>query len=726
MGLFSSEYKSFSSSVAVRVLDQYDDPLPGILAGAIIKGENLIDAVLEYNTTGWFQQVEDYYIYGRDNYIRGLPEISSTVESINLPLLRNTIQTELGSGVELLSYRKDTIDAVHWVNQFLQDVRAMNQATKEVYVFPPNIDSSAVPPLTYTGFVETTDELNMPVIDISYRWYEPGIGYQPHVERRPFTEWQRQAYQVSYKLRHTSGDAYGNIRYWTYYIGTGKPDLDLTPVADANRSSSYYPIIPFYEDKTQIGDPANAGTPLYDQSKEMMEMFGFTYEDIVSKLAEGTGESIGKNKGLYAYFYLGVEVTAGLPKDYWTATADVLEKAMEDAQPSLHYLVEFFLQEEKQSKYRKPELIAWSTQTIRRSPPRVNALVISDDSFKTGIEYFYIETLIVNGSIGPIDWCKSTINTMSYTTTDMEGVPDGLVNADTLVLMKQLTETTYLQLNVVGLKQHTEIFNQRDVTTTLMQRFDEEDVLMVVPLDRNIVLRLKDEYKNPLIHSSMFFIFNAYQRVEVKWYQTFVWKFLFTAAALYLAIPSGGISANSLGALFTVAGATAAGYALLLSYARYLIATAVVKLVAKELGLDFAFIAAIVMIAYGRIGTKSMPGLPWANELTTAGSHIWNASDAYLKEQAQQLQEEATILDIETKRLQDDLERSRKLLDTDPDMDPWYFTNPTPDLIWGQAPSEYYRMSNGTMELAGQVLEGPSNYTEIMLRLPTINDTISS
>ena len=64
------------------------------------------------------------------------------------------------------------------------------------------------------------------------------------------------------------------------------------------------------------------------------------------------------------------------------------------------------------------------------------------------------------------------------------------------------------------------------------------------------------------MHASLCLTFNAYEMVEVKWYQSSFWEFIVMVISMIFAVPSGGTS-FSWGSLLTLAGLRAAAYALI-------------------------------------------------------------------------------------------------------------------------------------------------------------------
>ncbi len=722
MDIFGSSKETLAASVTTKILGDFDDPLPGIITGAILTGEELLPNLLDYQTKGYFSRAEKYYKYGRDTYIRGLPKGTHQQRNIDYQNIRRILQDSTGERV-IIRYAVVNTDYInHYVMQYLQDVREIDPVTKIIGIDPPGAISDGW--LIYDEYTVAVDKLSA---DIKYNYNIFGS----FTETIPLPYTERLVYQVGYQLLNTDNEPTGNMILWTYLQGDGVyPELDTVYELNKTNDSTYYPAIPFYENKTQIGDPANAGTPLYDQSKKLVEMLGFDYKDIVTQLEDGTAESIGKDKGLYAYLILGIQPTSGILPDYATATTAEKIAHWDINQPALNYLMEFFFRESLKADFYKKDFEAYLVPgKTRILGPSKNYISISDLHYSALWSYYYIDITNHTGVIGEIDYCTSEVDPDSILVYHSSFLGDGSVheyNTTNLIYKRQINSNTYTQITVCGLQQQVFVFDNTQASTFVDDAFKPEDpLIMVVPLDRDIVINMPIKYKNRIIHASMHFIFNSYQIQEIEWYQQAFWSFAFTAIAIFLAVPTGGTSLK-LSALLTVAGLSAAAYALLLTYMRYIIAVKVTEEIAEEFGIEATFLLAIVTMAYGKLGTtEAFYGLPFASDVAAIGSSIWDASNKVLQEQAKELEYQYDQVNAEQQRLEKELDKARQLLNTDTDLDPWLFVNPTPNLLWGDTPDSFIAMHIQNPSATLQVIDSPSNYVDLMLTLPTIDDTVN-
>jgi hypothetical protein len=718
--------KTYRSSVTSKLLENFDDPLPGIITFASQQKQDISVVLMDYLNTGWYSRAEKFFNYGMNKYSRGLPEQSNVAVEIDGDEIKRIISAESNNKILIIYSNLSTESSNHYVKQFLQDVRHMDPLTNQVPTLykPPGTPVNSYE-ITYLGYEVLGTNFRLNYI------YQSSGEYFDWVEELPIEFTNEFVYQVEYQKLNNSLVSDGIPRYWMYEKGIGTyPTLDGVVTSESTVNSGYYPIVPFYEDKTRLGDPSKKGNLLYDTTAKLVGKLGLNYQDISDSLVEGAEDTIGNNKGLYAYLYLAAEVTAGIPFNYEDATGEDWYAAQKDAQPTLNYLMEFFKNERSNSKFTKTNYTQWEESPTSGysqwlKAPDLNTFTISDGSFKCIMYYAYIDVSTKEGNIGDVGWCTNFVVPFTGRYGDT-----GLTSIDLsrIRLQRQLEFNLYEEVEVVGLIQNYLVVNNY-VEIGVQDAFLSDSgqrTLITVPLDRNIVRnRIHKSFRNRLIHASIYFIFNTYIRVDIAWYQTRLFKAIFTAIAIYLAIPTGGAS-FTLQQLVTVAGLKAAAYTLVVSYLNYLIYKEIIKFVAKEFGIETAYIFSLVLMAYGKFGSRAgSKGMPWASELLEAGASMWSASNKYVQDQAKEVQRDFNRLAEQEDIAQKELNRANELLDTGTDLNPWLFVNPLPDLMFSQDSSTFIDNKIHVTNPGITALKGPSNYVELMLTLPTIDDTLT-
>jgi hypothetical protein len=731
MGIFDSKKEIHAASVTTKILEDYDDPLPGIVAGASITNQNIPEVINEYFTQGYFSRSQAFYKYGRDHYVRGLPDSSDVQENPNYKELRAIIESSISQRVLFGYVLVSSEYEVHYATQYLQDHRALNTVTMEVMIPPPGAG-----PGTPVYYVNTTVASNKQSLTIHYSYDTLGTIIPGMDETIALPYKDQIVYQLQYQTLNDALEVSGVPVYWMYVRGTGTyPTLDVTTNESFSQDERFYPIIPFYENKTQIGDPANEGTPLYDTSKKLVEKLGFDYEEIVTSLEEGTEESLGKDKGLYAYLFLGINPVSGILPNYETATTAEKNEYWKINQASIYYLMDFFTLEANKSKSTKSMFDEWRANPKKIKMPALTTIGITDNTFKAKFNYKYITSIRKTGSVGPVGFCTSEIipdeSLGSY--VGAGGIAGTLAAAfrylhdiTEIIYRKQETDTTYLEIVVCGLQQVMLIFNDTaSVTYPIDALKDEDPYMMTIPLDRNIVTQMPNKYRNRVIHAAMCFVFNSYLIQEIKWYQQKFWSFAFTSLAIALSVPSGGAS-FTWAQVFSIAGLKAAAYALIVTYLRYLVFNEITAFAAKKLGVEATYILAIIAMAYGKgVQSGSLPGMPWAVDLLGAGTTMWSSTNKIVQEKSKDIQQQYLKMEEQTNIAEKELKKAEQLLNTSVDIDPWLFVNPLPDMLFGQSAESFIDSKAHNPNPGVLSLDSARNYVDLMLTLPTIDDTLT-
>lgn len=714
MGLFDNSKKIVASSVTTKLMKEFDDPLPGIVAGSLVTKNNLVQAIVDSQAQGLYSRARNFYNYGKNSYSRGLPTGFITDSNVNTDAIRAILEKDTESTITLL-YALESNDYVnHFVRQYLQDTRTMNPDTLVIGTNP----SGVTEPIKYDSHAPNTT-LTSTVIT-----YKTVATEAVHTEVLPLTYGDSIVYQVQYQLVDDALVPIGQVRYWTYVKGTGThPSLDSAAEPKPNNQGMYFPIVPFYEDKEELANVSHAGTPLYNTSKQLIKRMGFDYLDIGASLAEGTEESIGKNKGLYAYFYLGANATAGLPQNYATATEAEILKETKEAQATIGYLINFFILESKNALFNK-EAFVNSTDGINKIKPKKSSITITDESFVLELSYFYIKVSYKDGNIGKVGWCTNSYSEDNFTVVTTIKPPVATeLDSSLLVYRRQESTNVYVEVEVCGLEQKFTIFKNTISTTEPGMAFKDEDPnIICIPLNKLVVDKSNAKYRNRLIHAALSFVFNSYQIIEVKWYQQGIWSAIFTVVAIVLALPTLGGS-FSIGALLTVAGITAAAYSLLLYYMKFIVMREITKVVVKALGPEATFALMLFLTAYGLTGKHSRYKLPLADQLLSFSTSMFTPYSTLMNSKIAEVQKDYAKMNEESDKLNKELETAKALLETDSAMEPWLFVNPIPDMPLSQSANSYYNQ-HLTANSGVLVLESPNVFTNLMLELPTIDETL--
>jgi hypothetical protein len=336
------------------------------------------------------------------------------------------------------------------------------------------------------------------------------------------------------------------------------------------------------------------------------------------------------------------------------------------------------------------------------------------------LSYQSIYRRMRSGTIGPKGSYGFAPGSVSYTqdfqSYDIDNNPITVSDTKTLPVhqyRRQISAGMYEDLQVVGLQMQYQI-NEKYQTTG-----DEDDPILLVPIDRSIT----DEYSLPdrekLFARSLHFVFNSIVVVKVKWYQTGIFKALLLVVAVVITIYTGGAGSGMLAAIASgsTAALSAALMGLLIDLAIGAIISFGLKLFAKAVGGEFAIIIAVVaaVVAGGMmLNAGSVAGAPWAQELLSLASNLIQIG---MQQGMQDIAAEfAAFSDYRDAALQE-LEDAQKLLGSTQN----YLS---PMVIFGESPTDFYNRTvhSGNIGVVG--IGAISSYVENALRLPSLADSL--
>lgn len=294
----------------------------------------------------------------------------------------------------------------------------------------------------------------------------------------------------------------------------------------------------------------------------------------------------------------------------------------------------------------------------------------------------------------------------------------GTYNIDLHIYKRQVSLHVYEEIKVYDLKM---TYYMQEGYFSLAD--DLQDFLLV-PLDHAITQHYSTSEREILYNRSLHFVFNAKQVTEVAWYQSGVFQAIITAVGFILTAWSLG----SDGGFFATAAATlveAGVLGLVMVTAMELITNILImeglKLFVNAVGVDIAFLAAIVAVAYGgyqAFQAGSIKGAPWAQDLLALGNGLTTAIGKNMLAAMQGLQNEMEQYGLLAKERTNLLDEANKLLENNNILNPM--------IIFGETPDDFYNRTvhSGNIGMVG--IDSITSYVDIALTLPKINDTLGS
>lgn len=626
MGFFSST-RTYVASTTLNLVEDTPKVIQQSILSSVLNKTNKVADLKNTILYSLANNANLYYDYGKDKYIHGLPTGTSIGLVANILEVTNVLKGIYGDEVKVLSATIDTFDETFIGTAWMRDNTDWNSTTDEY---------------TYNGMTFKLGYFlveNGKIVVYGSRAGLPIPTYEIDSPYAVYDNTQEYFYYVTF-LETTAST---QPLYWVYRVNEGTyPTL---VVEDSQPSSQFFPVIPLRINNVSQISENKKDTQLYKDSKQLMDIIELS----ITEMDEGIEENPDIDDVDHAYLMFGVGIDSKV-------------------EGSQQYLYEFFKQLQFRSRVTKTIYQTWVNDDENRGAPPVNYYHMTDRTWNFYLMYNYIDEVTTQGVIGNVGDVQVNISPKAPITENYE-VVQGQGQSTTrsitfenelsiVALTKQVTENTVNVITVSGLISYNKIYDAgKNYVINLQSVVNDEEVLMI-PLAHNITEVLPWTQRNPLFYDSIKIVFNAFEKVKLKWYETGFFKIVTIIVAVSLAVFTGGLS--SLVTSLTVA-ASSGIVALGIVVAKTVITSLLVKFsfqfVAKELGVEAAFILAAVGLVAGLTG--SMMDLPYADDLLAVGSLGVEATNQFAQMEIMDLTKQFEELVAEQ---QEELEESREEL----------------------------------------------------------------
>lgn len=746
-------------------------------------GDQLVETILDNVLGGMGVRVERMYTYAQTNFPVGLQTGKVTTSVDGAAIVLEVIRSLTAPGVTLSYYHLGPLNNLHvgWVKLFsnygynsvtnqlatlsasvgypvyLKDmVAVVKEATvaersngsleqwgtaAKAGVTPdrPAVSAYVKQKMLPTPF-HVDPDIEDDYVKVTYMWAVPTsvttngvtiIGHTSHEAsiNLDLTGYDRE--QDYFQIKYKNGSQEG---YWIYQHGLGTyPTIDAIFEYPSNSPGEFFPNIYFRQGTTNIG--ADVNTDEYKAATRMLDIVGIDFKTICDSIHENPdiatveqalltfavpANTVNPIERRYLFDFFSKLYTAsggvGVGPDWDVSGVDTAFPAA-------------------MTSNNTDYLVALSRNEVGfMGKPRVR-INFQDTRLKTALSCQSIFKRNLSGVVAAIGEYTSSFTTRpfdyTYTVNEQIGVNgsnepiygDVLHSAskdiDVFVYAKQITNTVYEEIVVYDLQMTYYMWGG------YLTIGDNLSPILLVPLDHAITGSYSTPDKELLYTRAMHYVFNSRVVNEVKWYQQGWFADLLIAVAMVVTVASMGAD----GGMSTQLAALAAGTLTVTAFITY-VAMAVVKQVAwavaaklfvQTVGMDVAFIAAIVAVIYGgysAVKAGSIQGAPWAKELLAVSSAISSGISSVTADAMAGLKREADAFNLLAREKMTLLDDASKLLDQQ--------TLLSPLLIFGESPDDFYNRTvhSGNIGILG--IDSITSYVDIALTLPTLNDSIGS
>lgn len=765
MGLFSSKRVTTVGTSIARLVA--DDTLTKASKTALIQslfdGTDAVDAILESNMSNMTIKTKQMYKIAEKGYVFGMPQGKQFTNKLGLHEVHQIINSQLGKDVLIKYHRYNNLNYIHWgwteliraygynpdTNE-LVNMSAKKKATvylKDMEIVIPNnqkdlhpeeclkswgkpANSGFVPgkvidlgiysesyyresPVIYYTNSNYGEIINAPVLRITCTWMEkPKImswndsadSSHTYPEETfnivlPALDLSKLYFQTYYSYVETtsSGSTVNKIGYWTYLHGSGTySNLDALEDTGSTATGQYFPNLYFRLNKQMLvntGTDANKIAKL-KSVKKLTDKLGIDYEEVSSSIQENN-DIADVEQAVMVY---------GIPAD----TTNQLE---------LRYLFDLFSNLVTISGGSSGVSNTGSSFFGNSYDVITDVIQVSDKAMDIALQHGGITKERKVGVIGKIGTCLMGIGSLTKNREESYSWGD---NTETRIVpwkipyryyQKQMGINLYDEIRVYNLSMSYRVWE--DYRSTLG---DNNKEIILLPLDKSITDTYKNFDQEELFQRSMYFVFNSRVTQKIKWYEKEIFGDLLKAAAIIATVvvgfSDGGTFVKIAAAVSTAAYATAAAIILTQIAISYTIKVAF-NLFVKMVGVDLAFIAALVAAAYGMqnqlaSGAKALTAT--AKEMLFVANGLVAGVNENIKLKLEDLLGDFKDFSALKTEQQDMLQDAEKLLESNSVLSPL--------MIVGESPTDFYNRTTHLGNMGRLLLDDVHNFVDRSLQLP--------
>ena len=418
------------------------------------------------------------------------------------------------------------------------------------------------------------------------------------------------------------------LELWIYRIGSGIAELDnlLNVVSDYGQ---FFPMIPFRLDNKFLSEISGMSDELALAKKAFKKAFGGKYDDILEQLAES--KDLKDMDYIYAVFGTSLNAIDRSARRYMYV---FFQRLMGDQIGGANSAAQFAADMQAYVTAYNAWL-AWKqrnsgghNEPINNGPAPVippkpylpsNEIIIKSANINYDIRLLWNFITEHEGTgLGKVGarfndlWFEyrgeSVIEDPIYTGNDNDGsgvISDNTLKYETVRLYWQYAENKYRYMDLSGLVHKNYVYKGKSVTITAKEALDDGDESgFIVPLHYATFRAARLVDSTQMSSASVYLVFNCYEKVKQKWWQTGFFKIIFVVVIAIVSVAfTGGAGLGLLGSNLAVGsalGLTGISAAIAGSIANALAAlvlTTVLSKITENLGIIGAIIGAVISMA---------------------------------------------------------------------------------------------------------------------------------
>lgn len=709
MGIFSSKKKTYVTSVAYPLGEDDGDHTPYLqytVLNAVIQNRNISEGITQGYLRGQGIALRSAFRYARDHYTDGVPKSNVAYSAVpDIEEIRTILEAlHPGSDIDFIATKISSADFLWWGNQYLSEHYDYDAET-EIFGSPPagvDVDASVTFDVEDTGeitillvnadtsiytesftpiglvdmqdyvhamYYTTTTTVDGPTT--TTRTKDPGeVTHTDTVVTNPDDYTEVTTVTVTTVSGSTATDVVtvttviqSRPLFWMYQIGLGTyPVLDSW-LSFEDLVSPYYPSIPIRVKNVDFTDEAHQDTDLYKTGKKILKKVGIDIQDLA--------DSVNDNEDIddidYCYVTFGVNLNA-------------------KSQECKRYMYRFFEHLQSISSVSQGDFDTWIPGS-GASPPTNVLKVFSEENRSAHhdieLQWQYINTTVETGTVfdaAEVDDVEVALDG-GQDELSWGGFEDNRLDKTKLIVKKQITEDSYIKLEICGLTYENFVYKGKSVQLTAYDSLrepdedEEEEEGFILPLNYEIIRNTPMVELTDLAYQINHLVFNCYKIVKQKWYQSGLFKIILIIVAIVVIVVTWGSATPAVAtALATALGGTT--LAIVLAATIFVLGSmvlmniltkAAIDIFGQEFGALIAVIASFVVMnwsnlsnLFNQVATNGLSSIITAQNIIQATTFLSNAYGAYVGGQLSKIQKQQMGLWSEYDEKMDEIERLTK------------------------------------------------------------------
>lgn len=662
MGLFGGK-KVYVSSVVYNMagdVENRPDYLKTLVASNVISHSNF--SMAETLSSGYLNgpgiKARSFYRWAKiaANYNTvGVPTVNLYSPTYNISTIQSNIPVSSGQTATVTLVKYGTAEASYWAEQYVM--------------------------LNHQSYFDTGWVADFDGTDITITWAAgAGPGGATTTTFTPTINFGSRYYFVTYTLK-TSSNFLGS-RMWIYEVGSGNAAMDAMPVHNPVLGD-FLPFIPIRIKNQFISDTYKPTIWAQTQRAYRKATSGGKISKLIEQLEDnddledidhiymvyGVSLNTVDNKSRrYLFNFFEFLMTAQVSGAAEYSSYQTSYSSYQTSETSFRSSRELFLDTYAEEDYGGGSDPAY-TGSVPTAPGKpLNEIEIkstgsADAKLHMILKWDKIEkftyTGLAPGHVKGDVWWDDTVflDGNGSAIAFINAILSQMDEADEVAINWQKTDTSWEKIKITGLVHKNQIYDGKSVTIRAGQALaDEDESGFIVPIHYETMRETSLVDTTQMLLSSTYLVFNCYEVVKQKWYQTGIFKIFVFVVMIAITVATGGAGAIGLlgtagsvgaslgftGLMATIVGAVANALAAMILM--QIIGTVSVAVFGAKIGAIIATVASVMAMSVGagmmsgQTLAQSWGSLMSAQNIIGMTSSVGNGISGYMQASAMEWQ----------------------------------------------------------------------------------------